>query len=97
MKTLKELMDLQGRVALVSGGAGNIGRAACEALAEAGASIVLADLDGDAAAAFGEDLEKRYEVEVLPLSVDLRTEQEIGTSVQDIALKNSSGGAYGNT
>ena len=77
MKTIKELMNLRGRVALVSGGAGNIGRAASEALAELGASIVLADRDGDAAEAFSDDLEKRYEVEVLPLSIDLRSEDEI--------------------
>ncbi len=77
MKTLRELMDLSGRVALVSGGAGSIGRAASEALAELGASIVLVDLDNDAAVSFGDELEQRYEVEVLPLSVDLRSEDEI--------------------
>ncbi|MFO0732586.1 MAG: 3-oxoacyl-[acyl-carrier-protein] reductase [Nitrospiraceae bacterium] len=41
----KRLMGLQGKVAVVTGGAQGIGRAIAEALAEDGADIVVADLD----------------------------------------------------
>jgi NAD(P)-dependent dehydrogenase (short-subunit alcohol dehydrogenase family) len=37
---------LDGKVAVVTGGAGGIGSAYCRALAEVGASVVVADLDG---------------------------------------------------
>lgn len=39
--------DLSGRVAIVTGAGGEIGRAACVALAEAGASIMCVDINAD--------------------------------------------------
>ena len=45
MRTLKQLMNLKGRVALITGGAGHLGFTMAEALAELGAHIVLLDLN----------------------------------------------------
>ncbi|MFG6179349.1 SDR family NAD(P)-dependent oxidoreductase [Halomonas sp. THAF12] len=44
-RSLHELLDLSGRTALISGGAGHLGSAMAEALAELGASVVLAGRD----------------------------------------------------
>jgi NAD(P)-dependent dehydrogenase (short-subunit alcohol dehydrogenase family) len=41
------LQELAGKVAIVTGGAGGIGRATAELLATEGASVVIADVDGD--------------------------------------------------
>ncbi|MEO5873619.1 MAG: SDR family oxidoreductase [Streptosporangiaceae bacterium] len=49
-------MSLAGRTALVTGGAGGIGRAICVDLAELGARIIIADVDGSAATAFAGEL-----------------------------------------
>jgi NAD(P)-dependent dehydrogenase (short-subunit alcohol dehydrogenase family) len=43
--TLKDLFSLKNRTALVSGGAGYLGSAMCEALAELGANVVIASRD----------------------------------------------------
>jgi NAD(P)-dependent dehydrogenase (short-subunit alcohol dehydrogenase family) len=42
---------LAGKVAIVTGGAGGIGRAVCEAMAAEGASVVVADISGEGAEA----------------------------------------------
>lgn len=43
--TVRELFDLTGRVALVTGGTGHLGSAMARALAEAGAAVVVASRD----------------------------------------------------
>lgn len=43
--------DFSGKVAVVTGAGGGIGQAYAESLARAGASVVVADIDGDGAAA----------------------------------------------
>ena len=47
MKTLADLMSLKGRSAVVTGGAGHIGLAVCEALMETGCCVTVLDRDGD--------------------------------------------------
>lgn len=71
MKSLKELMDMRGRVALITGGSGYLGRTMAGALAELGASIVVLDIAGDRCSAVADELRGRYGIEALPLPVDL--------------------------
>ncbi|MGW0949175.1 SDR family NAD(P)-dependent oxidoreductase, partial [Streptomyces sp. NPDC002623] len=49
MSSTLDRMSLDGKVAVVTGGAGAIGQVYARALGEAGARVVLADLDGDGA------------------------------------------------
>lgn len=50
MSRVLDAFDLSGRVAIVTGGAGLLGHEFCRTLGEAGAAVVIADLDADAAA-----------------------------------------------
>jgi NAD(P)-dependent dehydrogenase (short-subunit alcohol dehydrogenase family) len=47
---------LEGKVAIVTGGAGGIGQVYSRALAEAGAAVVVADLNGEGATEYAEEL-----------------------------------------
>jgi len=51
LETYRDLYKLDGKVALVAGGAGGIGSAICEGLAAFGATVVVADIDGGKARA----------------------------------------------
>jgi len=59
-----------GRVAVVTGAAGGIGRALAEAFVAAGSAVVLADLDGDVARSSAADLEAAGG-DVLAVTVDV--------------------------
>lgn len=77
MKRLAELMDLTGRVAVVTGGAGHIGAAAAGALAELGASVVVLDVDGPAAEMTAQTMRATHGVPVEALAVDLNDEAAV--------------------
>ncbi|WP_319467417.1 SDR family oxidoreductase [uncultured Pseudodesulfovibrio sp.] len=85
MKSIKELMDLSGRTALVTGGAGYIGTAFCEALAEAGANIAVLDISEERTHEAAQAIEKRFNVKTMPLAIDLSDEAAVVASPERAA------------
>ena len=77
MKTLKELMDLRGRVAVVTGGGGHLGTVLGEALAELGARIAVVDVRADACEAAARRIREAFNVDAQPLPADLAREEEV--------------------
>ncbi|HKZ81610.1 MAG TPA: SDR family oxidoreductase [Pyrinomonadaceae bacterium] len=79
MKKLAELMNLQGRVALITGGTGYIGVAMASALAELGCNLCLLDLQDDALVQAANRLRAEWGARVETLRIDLENEQERNT------------------
>jgi NAD(P)-dependent dehydrogenase (short-subunit alcohol dehydrogenase family) len=69
-----ELFDLTDKVAVITGGAGGIGVVYAEALAEAGASVVLADVNLEAAQAAAEALVAKGH-RAIGVAVDVRSQE----------------------
>src|SRR5215207_5319077 len=76
-----DLFDLTDKVAVITGGAGGIGVVYAEALAEAGASVVLADVNLEAARAVAAGLlEKGHRA--LGVAVDVRSAESAAAMAQ---------------
>lgn len=87
MKKISELMSLKGRVAVITGGAGHIGSAMGEALAEIGAKIVILDISMESCIPVCERISKEYAVETLPLALDLAQEEHIRMVPDEVVNK----------
>lgn len=81
-RSLRRLMDMAGRVVVISGGAGHVGRTAAETYAEMGADVVLLDRDGEATRRTADELRERFGRGVVPFNCDL---EEPGRGVAAIA------------
>src|SRR5579859_7621305 len=76
---LPELFRLDGRVALVTGGAGLLGRGYCEALLQAGARVVIGDLDGARATTLATEL---FPSHALGVAQDVTDEGSVRETVE---------------
>lgn len=71
------LFSLVGKTALVTGSLGLIGKNHCHALAQAGANVVVCDLDPDACAAFARELTTRYPGESTGIACDITQKDSV--------------------
>ncbi len=69
--SLTDLLSLAGRRAVVTGGAQGLGRAIAERLAEAGASVAIADLDAGKADAAATAIADRHGVAAVGVAMDV--------------------------
>jgi NAD(P)-dependent dehydrogenase (short-subunit alcohol dehydrogenase family) len=71
MRTIKQMLSLQNRVAVITGGCGHIGRAIADGLAEQGCNLLLIDRTEDALNVASKAIAERWGVQVEGLVVDL--------------------------
>jgi NAD(P)-dependent dehydrogenase (short-subunit alcohol dehydrogenase family) len=90
MKSLKELANMSGRTALITGGAGYLGATMGEALAEAGATIIVLDLDENKIEKTVAAFTKKHGGKHFGLTIDLSSKDDIA-AVPKFIKKNLSG------
>lgn len=85
--SVQQLFDLQGRVALVTGAGGYLGRAMAEALAEAGAKIVVSSRNLEKAQSTAEALGGREKGHHLGVCLDHLDEASIERGFEDAVAR----------
>lgn len=73
----KEKFDLSGKVIVISGGCGLIGRAFCEAVAQFGGHVVVADIALSRPKDFAKDLEDRNKVKCIGVEVQVENKDSV--------------------
>ncbi|MDF0513167.1 SDR family NAD(P)-dependent oxidoreductase [Agromyces sp. H3Y2-19a] len=84
-RSLTELLSLTGRRAVVTGAAQGLGKAIAARLAEAGADLLLIDLDEDAAQSAAVELADRYGVRVAATRADVADTASVAAAA-DVAV-----------
>jgi len=82
MSIVNSLMDLSGKTVLVAGGAGYLGTAFCEALAELGANIVIASRDVEKCSRLSDKLKREFNVSSRPCYLDLFDNESIASCIE---------------
>ncbi|MFF4260091.1 SDR family NAD(P)-dependent oxidoreductase [Streptomyces sp. NPDC001663] len=89
-KSLAELVSLAGRRAVVTGAGRGLGRAVAERLAEAGADVLVADIQGELATAVAEELGAQGPGRALAAHLDV-TDPDSVVAAADLAVRELGG------
>lgn len=80
--SIADLISLKGRVAVVTGGAKGLGRATVRRLAEAGASVLIGDVDEELARAVASDLSGTYGIRVISTRLDVTDSGSVAAAAE---------------
>jgi NAD(P)-dependent dehydrogenase (short-subunit alcohol dehydrogenase family) len=103
MRSIRELFDLSGRVALVTGGGRGLGEQVAHGLAQAGAAVAVGSRRREACEGVARELAEAYGVRTLALRLDVSSEDEVRAAVDEVEaalgpvdlLVNNSGTSWG--
>lgn len=88
LQRMPKAKSLAGQIALVTGGAGGIGRATANRLLREGACVVLADIDETALASANDELAKAYGKDfVRPVLINVTSEDQVISGFAETAVE----------
>jgi NAD(P)-dependent dehydrogenase (short-subunit alcohol dehydrogenase family) len=77
----RRLFDLSGRIGIVTGGAGIIGKDLVRGLLAHGANVVVADIDATAGSAFADSLRDEFDGRVVAVATDVADPESVAAMV----------------
>lgn len=83
-KKMNSLFSLKGKVVLVTGATGHLGRAICEGLASSGADLAICSTSLSKASTMAEELSERFGIKATGFVIDLEQVTEFTTAVEEI-------------
>ena len=87
--SIKALMDLSGRTALITGAAGGIGQEISASLAELGADLILIDRPGTDFSVLKSEILELWNVNIISIECDLEDEQDRNNLINTVNNLNS--------
>ena len=85
-QNLESLFRLDGKIIVITGAAGLLGKKHAEAVASYGGTPILLDLYSDGVEVFAEELNKKYQCNSIGMAVDITDEQQIKINA-DLLIK----------
>ncbi len=85
--SIKDQFNLQDKVALVTGGAGYLAEAICATLAEAGANVVVSDIDIKKADRRAKELSEFYGIQTIACEMDISNKDSVNNTIEKIMGK----------
>ena len=83
----RDLFSLAGKVAVVTGGLGILGRGFCRGLAEFGANVAVVDLDGEACTRFAGELAEDTGTQTVGVACDIADRESVQAMVHEVVSR----------
>jgi NAD(P)-dependent dehydrogenase (short-subunit alcohol dehydrogenase family) len=83
----KNLFELKGKTAVVTGAVGILGQGFCRGLAEFGAQVAVVDLDQERCASFAGELQRDYGTEAMGIACDVSDPASVASMVDQVVKR----------
>lgn len=80
----RDVFDLGGKTAIVTGGLGILGRRFCRGLAEFGANVAVVDLEEDRASEYARELAVEYGIGAAGIACDVSDQHSVNSMVEKV-------------